>query len=80
MKTGAGRIDWMITLLPLTMVIVMSLLFSISGTVESGDQSGPSCAGRYFRNLLSDHRTWNFRHDSFCCWIQIWKHRSWRPG
>lgn len=27
MKTGAGRIDWMITLLPLTMVIVMSLLF-----------------------------------------------------
>ena len=28
-ETESGKIDWMITLLPLTMVIVMSLLFFV---------------------------------------------------
>ena len=78
-KKEHGKIDWMITLVPLAIVIALCVLFFFapeqSNTVLSQIRF---FFGDTFRYLLSGNWIGDFYLFAVYCWFQVWKHRPWR--
>lgn len=72
-----GKIDWMITLVPLGIVIALCILFFLLRSVKCSSEPDPIFLRRYFWNILSGDRTWNLPVVSVYRRIEIRRYRTW---
>ena len=71
-KRVRGKIDWMITLLPLTIIIVLCILFFFcTGTVQCRAEPDPILFRRYLWYLLSGDWTGYFHPVTVHCLFEV---------